>query len=367
MENKKILFVFRTLGTGGAQKIQAFVADICVDAGYEVKILSMSNDKTTINLNPVIKIEYLDYDIGSQRKMSVLFRIVWKFKYLISLRKRIIKYNPDLVIVFLVDIIRIITLALLGTKIKILGSERGDPGQYRKTTLAKYNKALNKCSGVAFQLEDASRYYNISGEIETTIIPNPAFVKTNINSMKVLKKQKYIFGAGRLVVQKRFDLLIMAFKKIEHIFPEYSLRIFGYGPEYNNLKKIVDNQNIQEKVEFVGDVYNVFENIDKNDIFVLTSDYEGIPNILMESIIYGIPSISTDCTPGGARLLLDNGRYGTIVPKGDIDQIAYAIMDYIKNKQFVIERAKNGLKYIQRFSSESIKNQWLNFIYRVLY
>lgn len=368
MRNKHILFVFRSLGTGGSQKIQAFVANACIKRGFEVTILSMSNEKCTLDIHPKINIITLDYDSIINNRNNIISYSFKRMQYLFHFRKICKKIKPDLVCPFLIDIVRLTVIALKYTPYFVLGSERGDPSQFSQKKIKQYNKALNKCTGVVFQLEEAAAYYSLQENVIKEIIPNPSIVRnSDIDVLIKDKEDKFIFGAGRLTNQKRFDVLINAYKIVYNYHPEYRLKIYGDGIESANLKKHASILGLESQVDFVGDVKNIFQDVNSSSIFVLSSDFEGIPNVITEALINGIPCISTDCSPGGARLLLDEGKAGDIVECGNYRQLAQSIIKYIENPDSIKERVLHGKEYIKKFSPSIIEKDWIHLFERILY
>lgn len=364
---KHILFIFRTLGTGGSQKVQAFVANACAKKGYNVSILTMSNETNTLDLEKTIKIYTLEYDLVANLRNQYLKYFFARLIYVLKFRKLCKKINPDLICVFLIDIVRLTVFALRGTNYPIVASERADPGQFNKKKIKQYNKALNSCVGVAFQLEEASQYYDIKKEVFCEIIPNPSIVRNkNIKFRNNDTKELFIFGAGRLTKQKRFDVLINAFKYVNEKFPNYRLKLYGDGPEKQTLVNQIEKLGLLGKVDIMGDVKNIFQDVNEKSIFVLSSDYEGIPNVITEALINGIPCISTDCSPGGARLLLNEGNCGDIVKRGDSLELAKSIIKYICNPEYAAKKTLNGKEYIKMFEPEIIERKWLDFFGKVV-
>lgn len=360
---KKILFIFREMGTGGAQKIEAFVANSMCD-GNEVVAINMSNKPITIQLNPAVKIVNVFYDdiITENNKGK---KILLKWKYLIKLRNTIKAISPDIVISFLSDVIRITVLAMKGMSIPIIGSERGDPTILSARQHKKYKKAYNNCKGVVFQLPAVMSFYNLPKKINQSVIPNPSTARIKSNwELNFSEEANVIVSAGRLERQKRFDVLIDAFSIIVKKYPEYRLIIFGEGSQRQELQNKIKVHHLENSIILFGDVKDVFSKENMKDVafFVLSSDYEGIPNVILEAMMSGVPCIATDCSPGGARFLLDNGEIGLISPAGDFNKLANNMVKYIENPKLRKDMADKAKIKIKDYSPEIIRDKWIGFI-----
>ena len=289
-----------------------------------------------------------------------------KIDYLRRFRKKCKEINPDLICVFLIDVVRLTVIGLRGMSYHILASERADPSQFTPKKTKQYNRALNNCTAVVYQLEEAAKYYNINPGIIQEVIPNPAIVR-NISAIKSKKgsDELFIFGAGRLTRQKRFDLLIDAFDIVHNTYPEYRLKIYGDGIERKALEDKVVGMGLGKYIDFMGDVKDIFQDVNDKSIFVLTSDFEGIPNVITEALINKVPCISTNCSPGGARLLLNDGECGDIVECGDHKGIAKSIIKYIENPSYAKEKSVVGSEHLKKFSPNVIEQDWLNLFERI--
>lgn len=348
---KKILFVFNSLGLGGSQKIEAFVANSCSEGGYDVSVLSFTEGIVGVELNKDIPIQYVIYDRskGIKGKLN-------KLPFLLRLRKTIKREAPDIVCVFLADMSRVVTLACKGLGITIIASERGAPGRHGNK-LNKYKKAFEKCDCVVFQTDTASKYYNLT-RAKTKVIPNPCIMRWH-NDMDYEFREKSICGAGRLCKQKRFDVLIDAFNIVHNLHPDYKLYIYGSGELQAELQDQINNYDLQDFVELPGYVQDVFRSHGKPEVFVLSSDFEGIPNILLEAMALGVACVSTDCEPGGAKLLFDNERRGLLSPIGDADSLAANIVRVIEDKALYESLKKHASEVTAEYSVSNIKNMWL--------
>ena len=363
MSSKHIVFLFRDLGTGGAQKIQAFVANACLEAGYRVSAISMTNTPATVNLDSRIPVQVLNLYSVSDVKRPMVRRLLDRAFFFLRLRKKIKGLQPDLLVVFLTDVVRIAVLAARGLGLSVLASERADPLRYTDKERRKYTKAFNQCSEVVFQLENARDAFQLRPSVRTSIIPNPCLPRTGKrfeNRETRGNTGKYILSAGRLCKQKRFDVLIRAFSLLYKECPDYKLVIFGEGDDRVSLEGLIDNEGLVGKVLLPGDTVDPFNAEIEAEVFALSSDYEGIPNVLIEAMGHGISCISTDCSPGGASFLLGEGRRGMIVPIGDWQALGEGLIQMAKHPEKRREFAEKGKEIFELFPPSRIEQLWLD-------
>jgi glycosyltransferase involved in cell wall biosynthesis len=109
------------------------------------------------------------------------------------------------------------------------------------------------------------------------------------------------------------------------------LIILGEGDERENLVRLAKELEILDSVCLPGFIENPYPYMKKAALFVLSSRFEGLPGVLIEALYCGTPVIATDC-PGGSREILANGRFGQLVPVGDPDSLADAILSSLENK-----------------------------------
>jgi len=200
-------------------------------------------------------------------------------------------------------------------------------------------------SGVA---KDFSQRFHVSLN-KMKVIYNPFLLEEIIEKSKqetecpcFISNIPVILGVGRLNKQKDFPTLLKAFALVRKEI-DSRLVILGEGEERKNLEQLAKELGIDESLWMPGFVDNPYKYMRKASVFVLSSIYEGLPTVLIEALALGCPVVSTDC-PSGPSEILENGRYGKLVPVGDIEALASAILETIKMplpKEFLQERAKD--------------------------
>lgn len=363
----KILFMIPELSYSGAPKMLAWVANQMAKKGHQVGIVSFFSDIKEHELDESIKFHYLNIKQSNKRIIRNTFGML---KTIRALHKHIKSQNPDLIVSFL-DSVGYVYLAYnkLFGKRKIVVSERVDPYQYKGFKSKLRFRLMKKATAYVFQTDGAQEYFKKHPKIysNSTVIPNPVFLRNDIikNLDKFIvtyeKRDNRIVTVGRLsLTQKRQDLLIEAFEKVHFLHPELKLFIYGDGESKNAIAEIIKSKQLDNAIILAGKTLSVENDIYNAKAFVLTSDFEGIPNSLIEALTLGVPSVATDCSPGGARLLIQNGENGFLVERGNTDALAEKIIELVENEETSNKFSQKSPSIIDDFSEEKIASLWEN-------
>ena len=193
------------------------------------------------------------------------------------------------------------------------------------------------------------------------IIPNPVndlFIKNPYSE----ERKKVIVNVGRIEGQKNQLLLIKSFEKIMDKFPDYKLIIYGEGSKKEELIKYINERKLNDRVVLAGQVDNIYDKIYDASLFVLSSDYEGMPNALIEAMCLGLPVISTDCPCGGPKMLIKDGVNGFLVPVNDENIMSETISRILADDKLRKELSINASKLKEMVSSNVVNQKWLKFI-----
>ena len=351
----KLLFLNTNIGYGGASKMIVWVANQCALAGHDVTFLTYRDKEVRQPVNPLVKLihEQLEDMEGKGRSWA---SVKWIHCF--------IKANRfEIGVAFLSPSILRMALASKGTDMKVIFSHRGDP--YFKTPVrglkSKVINILNtwafeQADGYVFQTKMAQSYYHKAIQNRSVVIPNPIrpMQRTEVREGCI---RKSFVAVGRLdLKQKRQDLLIDAFNLISSKFPDFKLEIYGDGEDEIKIRQMAaTNPNIL----LMGKTNNVTAAIQNAWATVLSSDFEGIPNALLESMSLGVPSISTDCSPGGAAMLIRNMKNGILTPRGDVKSLAEAMEFVITHSVESEDMGKAATEVNELYAEKSISKQWL--------
>jgi glycosyltransferase involved in cell wall biosynthesis len=173
-----------------------------------------------------------------------------------------------------------------------------------------------------------------------------------------------VVAAGRLTRQKAFSVLIEAFAKVREAHPDWQLVIYGRGPRELHLHKAIAQFGVGANVTLAGPVRNLDAAMAEASIFALSSKFEGFPMVLLEAMSAGLPVVSFDC-PTGPREIVESGRNGLLVPNGDVDALAAALLEMIEDEDLRRRCSEGALETAERYSLASIGQRWEQLIERL--
>lgn len=351
----KIVCVGYLHGAGGAERQIIMLANALSERGHEVHLVILVENKSK-------------YDIADKVKIHNLTKVESKKGNKIMNRFRALKdvlnvIRPDVSLHYWLQSAYFCAMMDKSVSGKVIYSERGDPGdvEYKGFLGIVRDIAFKRIDGFVFQSEGARDYFKESVKRKSVVIHN----SVSIPEDKYLKpceiREKKIVNVGRLHPQKNQKLLIHSFSKIASDFPEYTLEIYGDGELRTELQKQIDDLGLTERVFLKGTTRSVLDYVYTASLFVLSSDYEGMPNALMEAMAIGVPCISTDCRPGGARTLICDNVNGWITPIGDVNMLSSCMGEVLlrceKNDEIIL----NAMKIRESHSKKNVFDDWERF------
>lgn len=362
----KILFCLGSLNKGGAERVVSNLSNEFVKRNNEVSIITtIKCMKPAYELNKEIKIYSLDKN-SLDKNLKIKNIINKNIKRILKLRSILNKEKPDIILTFLPEPTYRVMLLNIFKKRKVIISVRNDPNIEYNNYIKKFLVRLlyTKADGFVFQTIDAQKWFSKKIQNKSVIIYNPINPEFICNPYDKERENK-IVSVGRLAEQKNHKLLIDAFNTIKDEIPNYKIYIYGDGPLKEWLIDYVSKLNLSNKIIFAGTVDNIKKEIYKSKIFVLTSNYEGLPNSLIEAMALGVPCISTNCKIGGPKELFDNDNNGLLVNLNDANDLAQKIMRIIHDDSLSQRLSINGNKKCKEMSIEIIAQKWIDYIKKI--
>jgi Glycosyltransferase len=350
-----ILIVIASMDAGGAERVISVLANAWAEAGKEITLLTLDDGKKSFyELAPSIKM----IGIGLMTNSSGLFQALsMNIKRLHELRKIITHHQPDIVLSY-IDQTNVLTLlATIGLSMPVIVSERIDPAQHKIGWIWNWLRHITYpwAHRIVVQTSAASAYFPEIMRKSIDIVPNPVVFERNEN--RALQTEKVVLGMGRLDSQKGFDLLLQAFAGVTTEFPDWKLIIYGEGSQRNYLEQLRDQLDLREYVQFRGVTDRPLDVMRDASIFVLSSRYEGFPNVLLDAMACSLPVISFDC-PSGPAAIIHHDVDGILVPNGDIDALSHELRRLMKDPGERERLAKKAKDNVKRFSLEKVMQAW---------
>ena len=366
----KIVFHINSLGHGGAERVVSILSGYFTEMGHEVVVATQWYSDAEYSLAEGTRRE----SVGLTEQDDNKSRLAKAWIRLFRLRKFLKKENPDIVISFCCKANFRSAFSLIGTSIPLLVSVRNNPSEdYAPHRFATWYME-KKAAGCVFQTPDAQAFFTQTLQKKSKIIFNPLSEvyyteEEEKRSSKPVVRKKEIVSVGRITAQKNQMLLLRAFAKITSHYPEYVLKIYGDIENqeiYEQLQAFILENKIQDKVLFMGVTDDIPTAIREASLFVLSSDYEGMPNALIEAMVLGIPCISTNCPCGGSALLIEENKSGLLVPVGDEAALSQAMQSMLEDRQHAEEMGQNARKIKEAVNPEHISKEWMDYITEII-
>lgn len=357
----KILFLVTHLQSGGAERTVSYITKYLADNGMDVTILSFT-DRIFYKVDEKVKVEVLGIPIEAKNITERLSNMAKRFR---RVHKYLKKNKQDVVFCMLPELARYVLKNQKKQGFKLITSERNNPAIVTdKKTVELKNKIYNLSDGIVFQTQRALEYYSDEIQKKGTVIHNAVGNPLVYEAQEITTRKNKITAIGRVAKQKDYPCLLRAFKIVLDKHPEYTLEIFGNCSEKSSLDGLFAELGIEESVKFMGAQQDAILKAADSACYVMSSLHEGMPNALMEAMAVGLPCVSTDC-PNGPAELITNGENGLLVPVGDYEKLAEAILEMIEDKDFAEMCGKNAKKILETHSVEIKAKEYMDYILKI--
>jgi GalNAc-alpha-(1->4)-GalNAc-alpha-(1->3)-diNAcBac-PP-undecaprenol alpha-1,4-N-acetyl-D-galactosaminyltransferase len=356
----RIVFLVSSLGAGGAERVAVTLCNAWSARGDQVVLMPTFSGRGECfyHLSSTVRLVYLA-DLVTVHKPS----IVNKFIRIRMLRKFLVEENPDVIVSFLTNVNVAVIVAATGLDIPVVVSERSDPFIFPVSFLYDLARRITYPFANVLVVQThavASKYIEAKSNLrQLSVIANP-IPQSILDSQFIAKKgtKRRLLAIGRFDEGKQFGMLINIYSRIANQFPDWSLRIVGDGPMRLTLQQQVFNLGIDGLVELPGRTDAIAEELACADVFVMTSKFEGFPNVLLEAMAAGLPCAAFDC-PSGPREMCGDGQTAFLIPLNDEQAMAQALERLMLDEELRLSlgsRARSSV--IARFALDKILGHW---------
>ncbi|MBQ9696282.1 MAG: glycosyltransferase [Oscillospiraceae bacterium] len=355
---KHILFYIATILCGGAERVLVNLANHFAASGYDVCVVTNFAGEDEYQLDSRVT-RYILEESESQAS-----RIVKNVTRIRALRRILREQKPDVAVGFMVENNYRLIAATAGLPMRTVVSVRVAPQTFHTTASRRLlaNFMYSLADGVVFQTQEARDFFGRRIRSRSDIIMNQV---ADVFFREHPQTGNCLIACGRLVAQKNYPMLLRAFRMVLECFPEEMLRIYGVGELHDTLVEQAQQLGIAEHVQFMGHCSDMPAVLQEAKLLVMTSDYEGMPNAVLEALASSVPVISTDCLGGGPRDVIREGENGYLVPVGDDAALAERICSVLGDPQALARLREGAGRSAQAFRSETVFTAWRGYLERV--
>ena len=340
-----ILILSSSLYGGGAERVACLLASSFAER-FRVYLLCIQDKGRTYPLDPRIRTFVMPRFYGSGWEPVMESRAEYARQL-----KEILGIRVSISFMFTMNKVNVLSRG----PGKVICSERNSPLKRYPEHMEEIESLYAAADHVVFQSETVRDLFSPAVREHSSVILNPVAV-----SCARTGGSRRIVNIGRLVPQKNQALLLRAFRKFARSHPEHTLSLYGTGELSRELQELAASLGIREKVQFHGQVRDVHAAAADAEMFVLSSDYEGLSNALLESMMMGFPCISTRCE--GSVDVIRPGGNGLLTGIGSEEQLAEAMALLADDAELRERLGAEAARSSEPFRAEHVLRQWEQLI-----
>lgn len=347
---------------GGIERAMSTMCNYFVENhNYDVEIISLYKlfkKKPAFHLNNKIKLSYCNFEVSVPK--SFVEKITQNFRQIYHIKKALKDKEYDVLITFHPHISIPVLINKGNSRRKIIVTEHSDYNNI--TALWNFMRKITykRADKVVVLTESNKRKYERFTSKNLCVIPNAIpFCTDNHSELN----NNRIISVGRLEKEKGFDRLIEIYKKVYEKYDYWKVDIVGEGSEKETLNKLIEENGLQDNMKILDFTDNIQLEYLKSDICVIPSRSEAFSMVAVEAMQCGVPVISFDL-PGPSSII--NGRNGIIVKNNDLDEFAKEVIRLIRDKNLMIQYAKNAKEYSGKYTIKNIGEIWVKMIKEVV-
>lgn len=359
---RKIAFHLNCLEQGGAERVVSNLANQFSKEGYEVLIATEWYGENEFRIDSGVKRVHVGLKSGDEKKHRIV-QFLLRVKYLRQFMKR---ERPDILIAFAQRANYRALMASPGTKVPVMISIRTDPVGHYDAWSDKLQIPLlfPRAAGCVFQTEGQREFFAPFLQKKSKIILNPLNDKY-IGAAKPERRKKEVVQSGRLVDFKNQPMLLRAFVEVHRKHPDYILKIYG-GDSFDGTKEILEaiiaEHKAQDYIRLMGASDSLEKELKDAAVYAFSSDWEGLPNALLEAMALGLPIVATDCPCGGPRTVMKDGINGLLIPIKNQDALEEGMNQLIENPEYAEKLGERARKIAEITNAKAIFEQWRDYI-----
>ena len=359
--NKLIIFI-PSIESAGVEKNLFYLSNYLIKRNVDVNILTANNNKKNY-FNK--KINFICPRSNKWNNSSRLIKtLICLYLFIINVRKNnisFLSFQSNIAAIILSKFFRLKIIIRLNTSLD----------KYIKNIFKKFifKFFYNLSNNVIVNSFDFKKELISKLNLKSIEILNPIKIDNKIRKKRIKFFNNFngikILSIGRLTDQKNQITILKSLNILKKQNIKFKFFLIGQGYKLLELKKFIKKNKLSKDVKLAGYKSKAYEFISSSDLFVLSSKYEGLPNVLIEAQVQKIPIISSDCNTGPREILL-NGKLGTLYKVDDHTELSKTIIKFYKDKKIFLQKAKLAQKYLFRYDYENNLNKYYKTIKTIL-
>lgn len=368
------MFFINSLTSGGAERVTTQLASRLAQAGYHVTVVTMhGTERDFYRLDSRVSRIALDLAYRN-RGINKVFAAFVRVRVLRAVIKR---HCPHVVVGMMSESALLSLIAAVGLNVRVITAERNYPplkkllfpwNIFRKLFYRFAHGHVAQTRETAEWLSAHCAARNITVIPNSVTLPLPRIQPELLPESILVPDDRIILGVGSLSAQKGFDLLIQAFARIAPALPKWKLVIIGgpgakdpTGDQRSILESLIETYHLKGRVLMPGLAGNIGDWYQRADIFVLSSRFEGFPNVLLEAMASGCACVAFDCKTGPKEIITDHVN-GILVDTESVDDLAAAIESLANNEELRVLLGQAAVSVAQSFSVDRVSELWIHHI-----
>lgn len=362
---KHICFYIGSLHKGGAERVFVNLAEYFRQEGYRVTMVTQyrfPQEEEYVLPAGVKRVlsDLTENELSNSRIINFIRRVrklrrIWK------------REKPNLVLSCIGknNFMTVVTTMATRTKavVSVVGEAKEEyPGRLMRLLA---NLLFPYADGVILQTERSRSFFHRRVGKRAVILPNslnPDFIRPRYEGVR----EKRIVSVGRMDDNKNHEMMLRAFAALADRYPEHTLTLYGDGERKGYLRKLAEELGIAGRVRMPGVIPDVAAQIEKAELFLLTSYSEGVSNALIEALALGLPVIATDVPSGGTVELIEDGVNGVVIPPGDTAALERAMDRLLGDPAYADSLGKRAAAIQERLAPKRVNGLWQEYFEKIM-
>ena len=362
---KTIAFHLNNLERGGAERVVVNLSNRLVKDGYRVYIATEYVGRHEYEHDPAIERVHVGLREEGEKKGRIA-------KYLLRIRylkEFLTEVRPDILVTFSHKADYRALMAAKGTRVPVAVAIRTNPAIFYDHFIDRLQlrHLFPRARGIVYQTKGQKEFFDRYMHCPDTIILNPVDPKYYAQGEAPERKKRIVHHA-RLVYFKNQAMLIRAFLRMQERHPDYVLHIYGDDSgdgTKEKLEALIRERHAEESVFLMGGDVDFETVIPEGAVYAFPSDWEGMPNALLEAMAMGMPVVATDCPAGGPRTVITHEKNGLLIPVGDEDALTGALTRLVEDRALAERLGMEARKIREIADPDVIYLQWVDFLKKI--